>query len=549
MRPAVRVAIVGVLVIAAPPWLPAQEVPPDLVLLNGKVVTVDERFSVVQAVAIKGDRIVRVGTDQDVTRLAGPATRRLDLRGRTVIPGLIDNHMHLLRAGATWQSEVRLDGVGSRKQALTMLRSRVEATPPGEWVYTLGGWTVDQFSDDPSPISRAELDRVAPDNPVLLQASYYASYLNSRALTALGLGADAPPWAARDGSGRLTGVVAEAGIRTLAARLPVARGTALEASTRLMIRDLNAMGLTAFGSAGCEDDVLPVYRRLSEKGELNVRVFCITGTTAGSPAQVESALPIVRQMNVRQGNSVIDHVAYGEGVYGPLHDPMFVRASAPRPDELLQWRRLATEIARARLPLHVHANLTATIDAFLDQIEVIDKEHPIAGLRWTLAHVNQLTPVHLARMKKLGVAAAVHPWAIINGGINRGVFGAAALEFTPLKDIEDSGVVWGLGSDGSRANQIKPFTTLWWAVTGRMVGGATVMRQPISREAALAAHTRRNAYFVFQEANLGSIEPGKLADLLVLDRDYLTVPADQIKDIAPVMTLVGGRIAYDAAAR
>jgi predicted amidohydrolase YtcJ len=143
----------------------------------------------------------------------------------------------------------------------------------------------------------------------------------------------------------------------------------------------------------------------------------------------------------------------------------------------------------------------------------------------------------------------VHPWAIINGGINRGVFGDSALDMTPLQALEDSGVVWGLGSDGSRANQIRPFTTLWWAVTGRMVGGATVMRQPISRQAALAAHTRRNAYFVFQEQNLGSIEPGKLADLLVLDRDYLTVPVDQIKDIAPVMTLVGGRITYDAAAR
>lgn len=547
MRTAVGVAVAAVLAGGAAGWLAAQEPPADLVLLGGKVVTVDARFSIVQAAAVRGDRIVRVGTDQEVLRLVGPATRRIDLRGRTVIPGLIDNHMHLLRAGTTWQREVRLDGVNSRKQALAMLRSRVEATPPGEWVYTLGGWAVDQFSDDPSPLSRAELDRVAPDNPVLLQASYYASYLNSRAIDALGLGSDAPPWAARDGSGRLTGVIAEAGIRALAARLPVASGAALEASTRLMIRDLNTMGLTAFGSAGCEDDVLPVYRRLADKGELNVRVFCITGTTAGSPAQVESALPRVRQMKVRQGNHLIDHVAYGEGVYGPLHDPMFVRASAPRPDELLEWRRLATEIARARLPLHVHANLTATISAFLDQIEIIDKEHPIAGLRWTLAHVNQLTPGHLARMKRLGVAAAVHPWAIINGGINRGVFGDAALDMTPLKALEDSGVIWGLGSDGSRANQIRPFTTLWWAVTGRMVGGATVMRQPISRQAALIAHTRRNAYFVFQEENLGSIEPGKLADLLVLDRDYLTVPADQIKDIAPVMTLVGGRIAYDAA--
>ena len=230
--------------------------------------------------------------------------------------------------------------------------------------------------------------------------------------------------------------------------------------------------------------------------------------------------------------------AYGESVYGPLHDPMFIPRSNPQPEQLAHWRRIATEIAAARLPLHVHANLTDTIDAFLDQIEQIQKEHPLTGLRWTLAHGNQLNATHLQRMKKMGLAAAVHPWAVINGGINRRVFGDAALDMAPLKTIQESGVTWGFGSDGSRANQILPFTTLWWAVTGKMVGGQTVLRQPISREDALIAHTRRNAYFVFQETDLGSLEAGKLADLLVLDRDYLTIPADQIKDIAPVMTMV-----------
>ena len=142
------------------------------------------------------------------------------------------------------------------------------------------------------------------------------------------------------------------------------------------------------------------------------------------------------------------------------------------------------------------------------------------------------------------MSAAVHPWAVINGGINRTVFGRAALDMAPLQTLQASGVVWGLGSDGSRANQILPFQTLSWAVTGRMVGGETVLRQPISRENALIAHTRSNARLVFQEKHLGSIEVGKLADLVVLDRDYLTVPADQIKDITSVMTIVNGRIAY-----
>jgi predicted amidohydrolase YtcJ len=313
-----------------------------------------------------------------------------------------------------------------------------------------------------------------------------------------------------------------------------------------MILDLNKAGLTAFGSAACEPDILPAFRKLSGQHALNVRVFCITGAAAGSPQQVEGTLAAVRSMKLFQGDSDINFVAWGESVYGPLHDPMFIPRSSPQPDQLAQWRRIVTEIAAARLPLHVHANLTDTIDGFLDQIEAVNREHPIAGLRWTLAHLNQPTAAQLQRMKGLGLAAAVHPWAVINGGINRRVFGDAALDMAPLKTIQESGVTWGLGSDGARANQILPFTTLWWAVTGKMVGGRSVLRQPISREDALIAHTRRNAWFVFQEKNLGSLEAGKLADLVVLDRDYLTIPADQIKDIAPVLTMVSGRIAYEA---
>ena len=206
-------------------------------------------------------------------------------------------------------------------------------------------------------------------------------------------------------------------------------------------------------------------------------------------------------------------------------------------------------IAQAGLPLHVHAELTHTIDTFLDQVEAINKEHPIKNLRWALAHVNQINAAQLERMKKLGMYAAVHPWAVINGAIMHEGFGDGAYDMPPLSTIQNSGIVWGLGSDGTAANQTQPFTTLYFAVTGKMAGGQKVIRQTISREDALIAHTRKNAYFVFQENNLGAIQPGKLADLVVLDRDYLTIPADQIKDIKPVLTMVGGRVVFDAALR
>ena len=544
-------AVVALALASAVSTTPAQQLAPDVILSNGKIITVDERFSVAQSLAIRGDRIVAVGTDAEVSKLASPATRRIDLRGRAVIPGLIDNHMHLTRAGTTWQWEVRWDGVGSRAAALEKLRARAKSVPAGEWIYNLGGWAIEQFADDSRPFTREELDKAVPNSPVLLQASYYEAYLNSRALQALGIDDKVPSeaWVIRDGAGHPTGRITEAGFRGLVAKLPTAGPAAVEASTLGMIKDLNRAGLTAFGVAGCDADLIGLYKKWAAEDKLNVRTYCINGVGVGNSAeQVERALPRIAQMKLFQGDNYVDDIFYGESVYGPLHDPMFIKKSDPKPEQLALWRKIATEIAKDRLPLHVHANLTDTIDGFLDQIEAINKEYPVKNLRWVLAHVNQLNASQLARMRELGMYAAVHPWAVINGGINQRVFGDAALDMAPLDTIQKSGVLWGFGSDGSRANQILPFTTLGWAVTGKMVGGAKVLRQPISREDALIAHTRRNAFLVFQENNLGSIQAGRLADLVVLDRDYLTIPADQIKDIQPVMTMVGGRIVFDAAA-
>jgi len=250
-----------------------------------------------------------------------------------------------------------------------------------------------------------------------------------------------------------------------------------------------------------------------------------------------------------QGDDWVDLFAYGEGFYGPASDNMVAVRGTQRPEDFVQWGRIAREVAKAGMPANIHTTLEATADGFLTQIEAIDKEFPIRNLRWALIHGEQLNASHLARMKKLGMYASIQPRATIMGAIFNRVHGDRSYEMPNLKMIQDSGIMWGLGTDTFEVNQYRPFTTLWFAVTGKMVGGKVVNRQPISREDALIAHTRRNAFFVFQEDNLGSIQPGKLADLVVIDRDYLTVPADQIKDITSVMTIVGGRIAYDAGAK
>src|SRR5262249_6900330 len=162
------------------------------------------------------------------------------------------------------------------------------------------------------------------------------------------------------------------------------------------------------------------------------------------------------------------------------------------------------------------------------------------------SHLDQVNAGQLERMKKLGMSAQIHSRPLIQGALMHNVHGERAWEMPPFRRVQDSGIVWGLGSDATAVTPSNPFYTLSFAVTGRMIGGRRVNRQSVSREHALIAHTRSNAFFIFQENNLGAIAPGKYADLLVLDRDYLTVPAAQIKDIRPLMTMVGGRVVYSS---
>ncbi|HWV93608.1 MAG TPA: amidohydrolase family protein, partial [Vicinamibacterales bacterium] len=274
----------------------AQGSAPDLLFTNGKIVTVDERFTIAQAIAVKGDRIVAVGSSQEIAKLAGPGTRTVDLRGRTAIPGLIDNHLHLLRAGNTWELELRFDGIYSRKQAVEMLRERAKTVGAAGWVFNIGGWATAQFADDRKPFTREELDAIAPDNPVALQESYYQVFLNSRALKEFGIEAgkpDPPDFVPgsiqRDAAGKPTGIIRGdiAATRPVAARMPKLAPERLEASTLQLVQDVNRAGLTSFGVAGCDAGVLEIMQRWKSQGRLPVRIFCIGGAAAGSPEQVE----------------------------------------------------------------------------------------------------------------------------------------------------------------------------------------------------------------------------------------------------------------------
>lgn len=536
------------LAVASAAMVRGQQAAVDTVLTNGKIITVDDRFSIAQAVAIRGDRFVAVGSNQDIARLAGPSTRRIDLGGKAVIPGLIDAHAHLMRAAETWAIEARFDGIESRKQALDLVRAKATALGPGQWVYNLGGWSFDQFADNRTPLTRAELDQAAPNNPVYLQFTRCCAFMNSRGAEAMGLAGMKEPWIERDAAGKPTGRINDPGLAQIASKIPRPAKETLSTNALALLRDLNRVGMTTAGISGCPQEATEFFRELEHKGELTFRFMCMVA--AGSPTtgvaadQVQRAAAQIAEIKLFQGDNYIDDVMYGETI--ALSDNMLSPHTSYTPEQLTMWRTLATEVARAGLPLQQHVTISETFPAFLDQIEIINKQYPIRNLRWAFAHMDQVSANDLDRMKKLGMWAAVRAIEPVMGAIFNRVHGERSVDMPPLRMIQDSGIKWGFHTDTTEVNQYRPFTTLWFAVTGKMLGGAVVNRQTITREEALIAHTRSNSYFVMRENDLGSIQPGKLADLVVMDRDYLTIPADQIKDIKPVITMVGGKVAYDA---
>jgi hypothetical protein len=292
----------------------AQQNPPDTILTNGKIITVDETFSIAQAVAVQGSRIVAVGSNQEITRLAGPATRRIDLRGRAVVPGMIDNHAHFQEEGEYWFLEQRLDGVDTRKQALALLVAKAKEKGPGQWVFTLGGWSPDQFKDDKKPFTRDELDKYLPNNPVLLQFTRAETYLNSKAIEMIGLEKRIEPWIYRDPSGRATGIVENAGagaVRNAAGFLKVeVPKAAFEASQMKMLGDLAAAGLTASGGSCDFEDI---YKGWAKEGRLSMRFFCFRTPQGATPEERFAAIPKLRY---HDGDEWIDHSMWGEGLAG-----------------------------------------------------------------------------------------------------------------------------------------------------------------------------------------------------------------------------------------
>ena len=500
------------------------------VLVNGKIVSVDEQFSIVEAVAVDGDRITATGSKADVLAGAGPGAAVVDLDGATVIPGLIDNHNHFVRASE--HAEVRLEGARTRAQALAHLGRAASSRPAGQWLLALGGWHEEQWAGDRREFTVAELDAVAGSRPAFVMAEYEHAAVNTAWLDAMGV----PAGAQTRATGRIGGGIVALNQAVAAFPVPADR----EATARAAASWYNSVGLTTVfdpGGVGVPAQAYATVAALAARGELTLRVLTTLGDGASGrgPAHAAAMAGRLRDSRPFAGDHWHDRIALGEIYYAAFHwdhpgvEPSPAEADIAGADEIL------AAAASSGWPVQTHSVTTAGLGLVFDAYERADRVRPIRPLRWTVTHAEGITPAQIERARRLGVVVQLR---------SMGVIRADPIAPAPLRMLADSGLSWGLGTDGTRAAQINPFVTLWWAVTGQSLGGSRLLAETLSREEALIAHTRSNAYLMFRESHLGSIRPGLLADLLVLDRDYLTVPADEIRDIRPLATIVGGQVVH-----
>jgi len=506
----------------------------DILLSGGKILIVDSDFTSADSLAIKDGRILAVGSAEDVAPHRGDDTDVIELAGRTVIPGLIDNHVHFIRSAWNYQVELRLDGVTSRTEALASLKAKAAASEPGQWLTVIGGWHPAQFKDDNSDFTLAELDAVSNDHPVFLLRSYGNGFANSAAFEAVGK--------TTEGEAVILGREAMAPFTQM---ISWRNQTSSRAAIVDYMAALNAVGLTTVYDPGrASDGNLEPLAALAAEGPMPLRVFHTLRYNARDAASAADAMELIENGPTRPLSNDLQYgvIGLGEHIYTPVSDNPRRQQSWDE-EHWTPFADISWAAARAGWPVHEHVMSQVTAHQYLDLIEAITAEVPeLPALRWTLAHANGMTDADIERAARLGVAIAVHSQARMS---------LRTMDMPRVGSIARSGALWGLGTDGAIVSSYSPFATLEWVVAGTNIAGdeGWADDQRVSREVAFAAHTRQNAALLFMEDDLGTLEVGKLADLVVLDQDIMTVSEDDISEIRPVMTMTGGEIVYRQSAQ
>jgi predicted amidohydrolase YtcJ len=520
---------------------------PDTILVNGKFVRFDAPPA--EALAVRGDKIAAIGSTDDIRALAGPATRVIDLGGRTVIPGLIDSHIHAIRAGLTYMTEVHWFGVRTLTEALEKLRAADKTAPPGAWLVVAGGWTDRQFKEDRRP-TQAEIAAAAPNHHVYIQQLYSRVLLDAGGAGALTIPAElaARLTVERDSAGQPTGWLTgdNRAISDLFNLLPRPTFAQKVEGTRAFFRALNGLGLTGVSDPGGYNLSIPDYQPLFQvwrEGGLTLRVrYSLCAPRRGH--ELDDFKKLTQVLPMGFGDDWLRFNGIGENVaWGMYNNDNPTEAQKEQLYQIYKWA------ATQRMTVTQHWNPNRSVHHLLDVIERVDRETPIAPLRWSIAHLNDATPENLRRMKALGVGWLMQNAMFFNGEAFLKARGNEAMRLTPpIMTALKMGLTIGGGTDAHRVMSYNPFVSLQWMVDGKTVSGTLTRdeEQLPSREEALRFYTLGSTWFTHDDGKRGSIETGKLADLAVLTKDYLTVPTAEIGGIESLLTMVGGRIVYAA---
>jgi predicted amidohydrolase YtcJ len=534
----------------------------DLIITNGKVATMAREGAFAQAVAIKDGKIEAVGSNASVLKLKTASTQVIDAAGKTVIPGLNDSHLHIIREGLNYNAELRWDGVTSLKKALAMLKEQAARTPDGAWVKVVGGWNEFQFEEKRLP-TLEEINEAVPDKPVFLLYLYGLGFLNKKVIETLGytadtkfkdgvveLGADGKP------TGKLIAKPNAMILYTTLAKTTVLPRDEQINSTIQYYRDLNRLGLTSAIDAGGGGQAYPddyaVSLELAKDGKLTVRTsYYLFAQKPGK--ELEDYQRWLTQTKPDKN----EHLFYANGYNTEGGGENLVWSAAdfenflePRPDmphemegELEPVLRL---LIKNRWPFRIHATYDESIDRDLAVIEKVARDTPLNGLRWFFDHAETISDKQLKRVKALGGGIAVQNRMYFQGELYWKQYGAQTRQMPPIKKMLEMNIPVGLGTDGTRVSSYGPWPSIYWAVTGKTAGGLSLWQPQdvLSRYQALKLMTGGSAWMSGEEKLKGTLAKGQYADIVILPQDYFTMDVEQIKNLESALTIVNGKVVY-----
>jgi predicted amidohydrolase YtcJ len=529
---------------------PAQAQPAELIVVNARIATLDATSTTAGALAVRDGRLIAVGNDTAVQSLVGPATRRVDAGGRTVIPGLIDSHMHAIRAALSYATEVNWIDAPSIDEAMRRLRDAAARARPGAWLIVAGGWTEQQFAEKRRP-TLAEVMRAVPDNPIYLQMFYSHVLMTPKALADVGLSLETPPagiGVERDAAGAPTGWLTGniVGISALFDRLPKPTYDDNLRGTRQFFSELNRLGITGVIDPGGFNlgpaQYAALFQLWREKA-LTLRVaYSVFAQQLG--AEFAEFRTLTQLLPMGFGDGWLRFNGIGERITAGLYNNNRPDAAAKeRFLEILRWA------AQQKLAVTVHWQENASAHHLLDLFDQVNRDTPIANLRWSIAHLDNASADTLGRMKSLGVGWTMQDALYLGGDRIVATVGDEARRMPPIVTALRLGVHVGAGTDAHRVASYNPFVALQWMLDGRTAGGRPTRGpdETPSREQALRLYTVGSAWFSFDDDRRGTLEVGKLADFAILDQDFFTVPVDRIGRTVSLMTVVGGKVVYATA--